>query len=799
MNNFKKIISVLESLKKIENFEYYDVKSFNKIPSRFVSSEKFNTRLLALVREKKSASLSWRNFKIVFFRADDHIILIKISKNSKQLLNIIKEIIEAHEEIVELKNSLSAKNEILNAFKESAKHIKQFHDFDDALRAIIKLIKKLMKVEICSLMLLDSEKKLLSLKMAEGLKIKNATLKVGEGIAGYVAKFKKPLLIKDLSTDKRFKNKKKYNVDYKTKSALSVPLKIKNKVIGVINVNNKIEGSEFTKEDLDLLSNLSVQLAAILENAALYNKTQQAKKELELLYKAANFINSTLNLDELLGNIIDIIPDVLEVETCSLMLLDEETKTLKVKKAKGLSENIIAKISIPLGEGISGYVAITGKPLLIKNIEKDKRFKVKQHRYYKTKSALSVPLKIKNKVIGVVNINNKKTGTGFTESDLNLLCSLADNIAIAIENASLYKRTQRKVKELETINKVSAAITSTLNLKKVLSSIIELGSKFFNTNKGSLFMYSDAKNALVLKVAKGIRKRNIIFNKGEGIAGAVFESKSPLLVKNTLKSKQFKILGDDIPESMICAPLIVKNKSIGVLSFERKEEQPFTKEDLEMLLILARSSAIAIENANLYKNLLTVYLETVQSLASAIEAKDSYTHGHSQRVAKYSVMIARKLGLKGSELETIRHTALLHDIGKIGIAESILLKPGHLTQEEFETIKGHPLVGAKILESIDFLKKVRDQLKYHHERYDGKGYPSGLKGEQIPLGARIIAVADTFDAMTSNRPYRKKLSFEYAKQEILKNSGTQLDPKVVKAFLELNLEENDEHNETSLF
>jgi putative nucleotidyltransferase with HDIG domain len=217
------------------------------------------------------------------------------------------------------------------------------------------------------------------------------------------------------------------------------------------------------------------------------------------------------------------------------------------------------------------------------------------------------------------------------------------------------------------------------------------------------------------------------------------------------------------------------------------------------MMTISSQASVAIENANLYNELLSLYLHTIESLAAAIDAKDSYTHGHSRRVMDYSIAIAAALGMEKTNLNTLRHTALLHDIGKIGISEAILQKPGKLTNEEFDYIKGHPVVGAHILESIEFLKEVRMQMKHHHEKYDGSGYPDGLKGEEIPLGARIIAVADTYDAMTSTRSYRRGLEHQLAVEEIARCSGTQFDPEIVAVFLKIeddvrkyndNLEEN---------
>jgi len=184
----------------------------------------------------------------------------------------------------------------------------------------------------------------------------------------------------------------------------------------------------------------------------------------------------------------------------------------------------------------------------------------------------------------------------------------------------------------------------------------------------------------------------------------------------------------------------------------------------------------------LYMNMRKVYFETIQALATTIEAKDPYTHGHSDRVAKYSLIIAKEMNLPEDFSDMLKYAALLHDIGKIGIPEQILNKPGKLSESEFDKVKQHSALGASIVEKIDFLAESAKYIKSHHERLNGSGYPQGLKGDEIPLGAGILAVADAFDAMTSDRPYRKAWSIEAAMAEIEKNSGIQFKAEVVHAL-----------------
>ncbi|QIB27063.1 HD-GYP domain-containing protein [Caloranaerobacter azorensis] len=209
-------------------------------------------------------------------------------------------------------------------------------------------------------------------------------------------------------------------------------------------------------------------------------------------------------------------------------------------------------------------------------------------------------------------------------------------------------------------------------------------------------------------------------------------------------------------------------------------------------LLLARYSF------KLYMDMKHVYMETIQALTNAMEAKDAYTSGHAERVGEYAVKLARALNLSDRRIENIKNAAILHDIGKIGIDDQILRKPGKLTYEEYEKIKKHPSIGAEILKEVNFLKEVSSIVRHHHERYDGKGYPDGLKEDEIPVEAAILAIADVYDAMTSDRPYRKALTKEVALSEIEKNAGTQFNPEFAKMFVEVMRNEGEKEMLTNV-
>lgn len=239
-------------------------------------------------------------------------------------------------------------------------------------------------------------------------------------------------------------------------------------------------------------------------------------------------------------------------------------------------------------------------------------------------------------------------------------------------------------------------------------------------------------------------------------------------------------------QSAICLPLCHHDKVIGVLSTARMDEDaPYTQEDVQLITIFGAQIAIALDNARAYRELKELNLGTITALITAVEARDYYTRGHSERVAKYAVTIARKLGLSHKEIEDLHVAGLLHDIGKIGISDLILNKRGSLTDEEYEVIKQHPGIGAIIVEEIKPLQRIVPLIYHHHERFDGSGYPDGLAGEDIPLGARILAVADTVEAMTSSRAYRPNMSVEQSMRLLEGGADGQLDPMLLAIFKHL--------------
>ncbi|MBI5417972.1 HD domain-containing protein [Candidatus Poribacteria bacterium] len=348
-----------------------------------------------------------------------------------------------------------------------------------------------------------------------------------------------------------------------------------------------------------------------------------------------------------------------------------------------------------------------------------------------------------------------------------------------------------KVKALSILHEVGNAINSVHDLNKLLNFIIICATEELHSDNGSIMILNKDKNELEVKIAKGLDKETIRASRvkvGEGISGWVAKAGDPLLINNIYEDPRFANASrNKYPsKSFLSVPLKIKEKIIGVINLNNKRfNEEFTQDDLEFLMTLANHAAISIENAQLYRNIRKSYFDTISALAMTIEAKDPHTRGHSKRVTEYAVAIAKKIDMTPNRIEIIRYAAILHDIGKIGISEKIISKKNSLSHEEYIMIKNHPLIGESIIEPIDFLQSVKPIIRYHHERYDGSGYPDGIMGEEIPIEARILSLADSYDAMTSDRPYRNRLSHQDALMEVVRNSGTQFDPYLKEKFLEI--------------
>ena len=352
---------------------------------------------------------------------------------------------------------------------------------------------------------------------------------------------------------------------------------------------------------------------------------------------------------------------------------------------------------------------------------------------------------------------------------------------------------EKAVAKLSTLYKLGLAINSTIEVESLYQLVVQTTMDTLQAQIGYIILYDADSGDLKVTNLVGHRSGQLqnetrIPMKPSSVSTWVIENSRPLLIADINQAPEFdrfSALGYE-RKTLICAPLLVKDEIIGTITVVNKlNNSIYNHEELELLSTIAAQASIAIKNAKLYDEQQKTYLNTIQALVSAIEASDSYTRGHSERVTRFSLALAKRLELPQNRLKVIERAAILHDIGKIGIDLSLLHKEAELTPGDVAELQQHPTIGMKILEPIEFLYDVRLCIGQHHERYDGLGYPNNLAAEDLLLESRILAIADSFDAMTSDRPYRKALQVELAIAELAANAGTQFDPELVPIFIEL--------------
>jgi len=346
------------------------------------------------------------------------------------------------------------------------------------------------------------------------------------------------------------------------------------------------------------------------------------------------------------------------------------------------------------------------------------------------------------------------------------------------------------LKNLVSLYQISEAMGSTIHLNSLLDLVMESIVSEFNANLVSISLWDPHRECLALEAFYGseeeIKQNPLLSGKSE-INYMVLTDAKPQVI-NELESSGIPDSEADASTylSLICHPLLAQGKVIGTLNMLRKGMfDPFSLGDIHLLWILASKAASAIEHSRLYNELEKAYIGTVRAFANAVEARDHYTRGHTERVYKIASLIARALRWADEQMKDLYMGCILHDIGKIGVPDNILNKPGKLTDKEQSIMHKHPETGVRMLEGIPMLEPALPYILYHHEQFDGSGYPLGLKGNNIPIEGRILAIADTVDAILSNRPYRRGASIEKVRQELIGCSRTQFDPELVQLFLQI--------------
>jgi PAS domain S-box-containing protein len=619
------------------------------------------------------------------------------------------------------------------------------------------------------------------------------TLKYGEGAGGVVAETGQPLIIEDYRTwDRRASV---YEGDQPFISMLSIPMRWQERVIGVIHIHESTRVRLFSEEDLRRATLFANQAAIAVENARLFKETSQRAQEAAAIAEVGRDISQTLQLDVILERIAAYAKVLLKARTCAVYLPEAATPTLRAIAALGPSADEIKHDPLNLGEGILGNIALRKSGEIINNVAADPRaIHIQGTELLRLEHLMGVPVLSKDQLTGLIAVWRIGEGYEFNSTELTFLGSLAGQVAVAIENARLFEAEQRRYQEAEALRKATSVIASTLSLEKVLSTILASLKEVVPYDSASMLLMEG--EDVRLAAANGLPdpevESNRRFTKSSRLLLARLETGEPLIVQDASQDPRFEKSPGAEVRGWMGVPLGVRGQIIGYITLDSYRAGAFDENAAALAQAYAHQAAIAIDNAQLFDNLQQTNLElseaydtTLEGWARALELRDKETLGHSRRVTDLTLRLARRLGVGESELTHIRRGVLLHDIGKMGVPDVLLKKNGPLTDQEWIEMRKHPQYAYELLHPITYLRPALDIPYSHHEKWDGSGYPRGLKGTHIPLAARIFAVADVYDALSYDRPYRAAWPRQNVLDYLREQSGAHFDPETVEAFLNL--------------
>ncbi len=624
-------------------------------------------------------------------------------------------------------------------------------------------------------------------------------LQLGEGMAGKVAQTRKPLVIEDYRT---WEGRSPQYEHIPFTSVLEVPMLYADQLIGVLAVNEFAPViRKFTKEDEQLLSLFAAQAAGAVYSAQLFEETRRRLKTLEAVNKASTALREAKTMEEMLPILLDETLKAINTHVGSIWLHDSPNGELYQAVASGWATQTTPKRHKDT-EGLIGHVFQSGEIYVAKDCQTNPLVlpssrKYKIYRNKKDWTGISVPIRTSQEIIGVLSVAIPK-GSFFGKDELKTLTTIAEMGGNAIHRASLHERTEQQIKRLVALRKIDVAIASSFDINLTLQLLTIQAIEQLHANAADILRFDPKLQLLTFAAGEGFltqRFRESRLRAGTGLAGKailerrVYQSKAPASDTNCQRRQWFKEEGF---VEYYCMPLVAKGKVVGALEIFSRSHIDATPDWLDFFQTLGGQAAIAIDNSHLFSDLqrsnqelAITYDITLEGWGRALELRDKETEGHTRRVTELTVQLARRLGIEGNALVQLRRGALLHDIGKMGIPDEVLRKREPLTEEEKAIMRQHPQFAYELLSPIPYLRPALEIPYCHHEKWDGSGYPRGLKGEEIPLSARIFAIIDVWDALLSDRPYRKAWEKEKVIAYIRKESGKHFDPRIVSVFLEM--------------
>jgi PAS domain S-box-containing protein len=519
----------------------------------------------------------------------------------------------------------------------------------------------------------------------------------------------------------------------------------------------------------------------------------------EFLAQNAVTINRSIQSDEILDAMIENLDKVIPLDSFNVMEIQNNyAHSIRARgyEERGLDNWINQKKFELANNKVLSEVIQSKKYKITSNTEKSENWTTFAETAW-IKSNIIAPLMDDQKVVGFVNVDSTIPDF-YTEEHAQKLEAFTNQFSTALKNARLFENTQQRLHRMQAMTQIDQAINSSLDLNVSLEIVLIQAKDQLNADAVDILMVDNTTNSLVFSKSKGFRTdevRKSNFRLGTGLPGKTVLERTLTAIPNLRSAPEsyFKnmLIEREGFSSYYCVPLITKGELKGVMEIYFRETYLADQDWKEFLEMLAQQTAIAINNAELLNSLqasnielVNAYETTLRGWVDALDMRDHETEGHTQRVTELSLKLARLIGIKESEVVNFERGALLHDIGKVAISDAILKKPGPLTDEEWKIMRNHPSYAYQLLSKSKYLIPALNIPYCHHEKWDGTGYPRGLKGEAIPLAARIFSIVDVWDALISDRPYRKAWTKKMALKYIREQSGLYFDPEVVKVFLQ---------------
>jgi len=672
-------------------------------------------------------------------------------------------------------------------------------DLDIMLQKIVERVLSTLNIPYGGIYLFNKETNELEMKVNQGMKIaSNIRLKIGEGMAGKVAQTRQPLIVRNYQA---WKGRSARFEGIPFTSVLEVPMIYQGELIGVLVVNEIAPKTRnFSDNDVRLLSLFASQAAGAIHSSRLFEQTKKRLRELEALTAVSMAMRSAPTKADIPPVVLKQILELVNATTAALITRDSETDEAVIECIQGKwSEKQGTRI--PISHTVMKEMFNSTTPKRIGNISKMIQ-SVAGEEPETNVYAASIPLITQDETLGVINVlKESKTETDetiFSDMDMRLLRATADITANALRRAELHEQTQEHLRRLSALHEIDMTVNASFDLHLVFDILLDRLTIQLNVDAADILLYDPHIQRLTYEMGAGFRSANIPqtdIRLDKGYAGKAAMERRIVTIKNLDFAEEYLRMRGLLDEGFLsytALPLISKGEIKGVLEifYRRKIKSDISWQNF--LHTLATQTAIAIDNARLFNevhrsnlDLTRAYDATIKGWSDALELRDMETEGHSKRVTDATLRLAKAMGIPEQEFPHIRRGALLHDIGKMAIPDSILRKPGKLTKDEWEIMHQHPVFAYQLLSKIDYLKPALEIPYYHHEKWDGSGYPLGLQGMQIPLTARIFAVIDVWDALLSDRPYRKAWKPQKVIAYIIEQSGKHFDPEVVKTFLDL--------------